>query len=108
MLILIVVITLISLLSAGCRSNSVVGRYYRDFGNYTSTTIYIELKSDRTFLTDGSNPNLLREGTYEINGSVITFTFTNTMLLEMFDLDDTFVGTISDGAITIGRAIYRR
>ncbi|MCL2367045.1 MAG: hypothetical protein FWC75_08415 [Oscillospiraceae bacterium] len=107
-LVSVVLVTLIALLFTGCGGRSVVGRYYRDFGGHTSTTMFIELKRDNTFITDGSDPNLLTEGTYEIDGSVITFTFTNTVILEMFNLDDTVVGTIADGAITVGRVTYRR
>jgi len=104
-LILITVISSILLLSAGCGS-SVNGKYYREFGNYTSTTMYIELKNDRTFQTDGSDPNLSMEGTYEINGSDITFTFMRISSQDPFGAEDTYAGTISGRTLKVGDITY--
>ena len=101
-LVLVASITLALLLSAGCGSNSANGTYYRDFGNYISTTMYIELKKDKTYETDGSSSILRMEGTYEINGDVITF----TQDLHFSDGKQTLSGTINGKTLTIDGVKY--
>ena len=101
-LILIALIAQVLLLSIGCSNNSVTGKYYRDFGNYTSTSMYIELKKDQTFETDGTAPGLRMEGTYKISGSAISF----TQDLFFSDGVETSSGTINGKTITIDGAAY--
>ena len=101
-LVLVASITLVLLLSTGCGGNSATGKYYRDFGNYTSTTMYIELKNDKTYATDGTSSVLRMEGTYEINSSDIAFTH------DLFFSDDkeTVSGTINGKTLTIDGVKY--
>lgn len=80
------------------------GKYYRDFGNYTSTTMYIELKRDKTFETDGTAPGLRREGTFEISDSTITF----TQDLFFSDGVETSSGTINGKTLTIDGVTYTK
>ena len=101
-------ITQIILFSTGCSNSSVVGKYYREFGSYTSSTMYIELKSDKTYQTDGLGNSLVSKGTYEVSDSIITFTY-------IFDVDHIFgggertlTGEITEGTITIEDAVYKK
>ena len=111
-LVLIAVIIQILLLQAGCAKNSSTGKYYRDFGGYISTTMYIELKKDKTYETDGTDPNLFTQGTYEISGSDITFAYElDSVLADFMGYSDptlTTTGTISGDAITVEGITYRK
>ena len=106
---LIVLITQVLLLATGCGGSSVSGKYYRDFGNYTSTTMYIELKRDMTYQTDGTAPGIISEGTYEVNGSIIAFYFINP-LPDIFGGggEEKVSGTITGNTITIEGATYKK
>ena len=108
MLISIVVITQVLLLLTGCGNNSLTGKYCRDFGNYTSSTMYIELKNNKTFETDGTAPGLFLKGTYEISGSNITFTSQiDSVLATALGTSEIIVtGTISGGKIKIEGVTY--
>jgi len=106
MLVLITVITLFLLLSSGCGKNSVTGIYNREFGDYSSSTMYVELKNDMTYKS--GEPKLGSEGTYEINGSVITFTLTTRYLLFPGEPGDMITGTIANGVIKVGDTTYKK
>ena len=112
MLVLLAVITQILLLSTGCAKNSSTGKYCRDFGGYILTSAYIELKNDKTYETDGTDPNLFSQGTYEISGSDITFTHElDSDLAFFFGFSDTTLtttGKISGGVITVEGITYRK
>jgi len=86
----------------GCDNNSVRGKYYREFNDYISTTMYIELKSNMSFETDGTVPGIPSKGTYKIDGSVITFTFNNVFS----GAEETATATISNNKITIEGVVY--
>ena len=106
---MVVVVTQIVLFLSGCSNNSVTGTYYRDFGSYTSSTMYIDLKKDKTYQTDGTAPGLASKGTYETSGTNITFTFENPFnLLSQSDTEDTLTGTITGGTLTIEGATYKK
>jgi hypothetical protein len=107
-LVLLIVVTQVLVYSSGCTNNSSTGKYSRDFGNYISTTMYIDLKNDNTYETDGTAPGLFSKGTYEINGSEITFTYEldSALSLLLGYSEKTVIGTISDRRLTVEGATY--
>ena len=108
-LLVVALIANVLFISVGCSNGSTKGTYYREFGDYTSTTMYNELKRDMTLHTDGTAPGIISEGMYEINDSVITFVYINP-------LPDTFggegeervSGTINGKTLTLNGVTYKK
>ena len=105
---LIAIVLPILLFTTGCGSGSVTGKYYRDFGDYTSSTMYIDLKRDMTYESDGTAPGVWSQGTYEIDGSIITFIGESAWLDVLENADGIATGSIGNRTITIDGAIYRK
>ena len=105
---LIAAVTLGLLLLAGCGKNSITGKYCAVHDDTMYDDLYIELRDDKTYGTDFYVKSLMGEGTYEISGSDITFTFSYPWYSDNAGDEGTATGTISGDLITYGGITYKK